>query len=195
MSKFCRNCGSQMAQDEKFCAICGTKFESNVKTVENYSKEQLTSEVTALKINKPKLVIGIFVILFCLFISCFIINSENRQNRENTVVEATVTNCVMTYEEYDIVDGGYDREYRISVKYTYNGENCESYVYSSSEKSKGKKIKIHINPDNPIETDGIYGGLTDYIAPIIFCAIPFSLLGVYLIISAFKNRNSARLGV
>lgn len=192
MGKYCGNCGTQMAQDEKFCAICGTKFESNVKTVENYSKEQLTSEVMALKINKPKLVIGIFVILFCLFISCFIINSENRQNRENTVVEATVTNCVMTYEEYDIVDGGYDREYRISVKYTYNGENYESYVYSSSEKSNGKKIKIHINPDNPIETDGIYGGLTDYIAPIIFCAIPFSLLGVYLIISAFKTRNRVR---
>lgn len=148
-----------------------------------------------LKFNKLKLFIGILLILLGVFMSGFVINRENRQNRENTVVEAMVTKCVMTYEEYDIVDGGYDREYRIGVKYTYNGENYESSINYSSKERIGKKIKIHINPDNPIETDGIYGGLTDYIAPIIFCAIPFSLLGVYLIISAFKTRNRVRQGV
>ena len=56
-------------------------------------------------------------------------------------------------------------------------------------RKRGKKIKIHINPDNPIETDGMYGGLTDYIATILFGAVPFSLAGIYLVISAFKNRN------
>ena len=50
-----------------------------------------------------------------------------------------------TYEEYDIVDGNYDREYRIGVKYTYNGENYESSVDYSSKESIGKKIKIHTN--------------------------------------------------
>ena len=195
MGKYCSNCGTQMAQDEKFCAICGTKFESNVKTVENYSKKQLTPEVTALKINIPKFVIGIFLILIGIFMSFLVINRENRQNRENVVVEATVTSCVMTYEEYDIVDGGYDREYRIGVKYTYNGENYESSVDYSSKESIGKKIKIHINPDNPIQTDGMYGGLTDYIATILFGAIPFPFAGVCFIISAFKTRKRVRQGV
>lgn len=194
MGKYCGNCGNQMAQDEKFCAICGTKFESNVKTIENYSVKQLTSDVTAKKIIIPKLVIGILLILLGVFMSGFVINRENRQNRENTVVEATVISCVMTYEEYDIVDGGYDREYRIGVKYTYNGENYESSVDYSSKESIGKKIKIHINPDNPIETDGMYGGLTDYIATILFGAVPFSLAGIYLVISVFINRNSVRQG-
>ena len=195
MGKYCSNCGTQMAQDEKFCAICGAKFESNIKTVKSYSKKQLTPEVTALKINIPKFVIGIFLILIGIFMSFLVINRENRQNRENVVVEATVTSCVMTYEEYDIVDGGYDREYRIGVKYTYNGENYESSVDYSSKESIGKKIKIHINPDNPIETDGMYGGLTDYIATILFGAVPFSLAGVYLIISAFKTRKRVRQAV
>ena len=122
--------------------------------------------------------------------SYFIINQENRQNKENTVVEATVISCVMTYEKYDISDGGYDREYRIGVKYTYNGEDYESSVDYSSKKSIGKKVKIHINPDNPIETDGMYGGLGDYIAPILFCGIPFTLVGVYFAIRAFKIRKS-----
>lgn len=149
----------------------------------------------ALKSNKLKLVIGILLILFGIFTSCFVINQENRQNRENTVVEATVISCIMTEEEYDIVDGGYDREYRIGVKYTYNGENYESSVDYSSKKSIGKKIKIHINPDNPIETDGMYGGLSDYIATILFCAVPLSLAGVCLAISAFKIRNSVQQGV
>ena len=45
MGKYCGNCGTPMAQDEKFCAICGTKFESNIKTVKTYSKKQLTAEV------------------------------------------------------------------------------------------------------------------------------------------------------
>ncbi len=195
MGKYCSNCGAEMAQGEKFCAVCGTKFESSVKTVENYSKKQLTSEVMVLKVNKLKLVIGILLILFGILISYLVINQENRQNRENTVVEATVISCVMTYEEYDIVDGGYDREYRIGVKYTYNGENYESSVDYSSKESIGKKIKIHINPDDPIETDGMYGGLTDYIAPILFCAVPFALVGVYLVISTLKIRNSVRQGV
>lgn len=195
MGKYCGNCGNQMAQNAKFCGVCGTKFENNVKTVENYSVKQLTSEVTAPKINIPKLVIGIFLILFGIFVSYFIINQENRQNRENVVVEATVTSCVMTYEEYDIVDGGYDREYRIGVKYTYNGENYESSIDCSSKESIGKRIKIHINPDNPIQTDGRYGGLTDYIATIIFGAIPFSFAGACLVISAFKTRNSVYQGV
>lgn len=148
-----------------------------------------------LKFNKLKLFIGILLILLGIFMSGFVINRENRQNRENVVVEATVTSCVMTYEEYDIVDGGYDREYRIGVKYTYNGENYESSVDYSSKESIGKKIKIHINPDNPIETDGMYGGLTDYIATILFGAVPFSLAGVYLIISAFKTRKRVLQGV
>ncbi len=149
----------------------------------------------ALKFNKLKLVIGILLILFGVFTFCFVINQENRQNRENVVVEATITSCVMTYEEYDIVDGGYDREYRIGVKYTYNGENYESSIDYSSKKSIGKKIKIHINPDNPIETDGMYGGLTDYIAFILFCAVPFAAAGVFLVINAFKIRNSVQQGV
>ncbi len=149
----------------------------------------------ALKFNKLKLFIGIFLISIGIFLSGFVINKENRQNRENTVVEATVISCIMTYEEYDIVDGGYDREYRIGVKYTYNGENYESSVDYSSKKSIGKKIKIHINPDNPIETDGMYGGLTDYIATILFGAVPFSLAGVYLVISTLKKRNSVQQGV
>ena len=148
-----------------------------------------------LKFNKMKLFIGILLVLLGIFMSGYVINRENRQNRENIVVEATVTSCVMTYEEYDIVDGGYDREYRIGVKYTYNGENYESSVDYSSKESIGKKIKIHINPDNPIETDGMYGGLTDYIATILFGAVPFSLAGVYLIISAFKTRKRVLQGV
>lgn len=195
MKKYCGNCGTKMAQDEKFCAICGTKFESNVKTIESYSKNQLSSEVKGQKFNMLKLVIGISLILLAIFTSYLVINGENRQNRENIVVEATVISCIMTYEEYDIVDGGYDREYRIGVKYTHNGENYESSIDCSSEKSIGKKVKIHINPDNPIETDGLYGGLTDYIATILFCAVPLSLAGVWLVISTFKNRNSARQGV
>ena len=192
MSKFCRNCGSQMAQDEKFCAICGTKLKSNVKTIASYSKNQVDSEVKGRKVNDFRLVIGMSLILLAIFSSYFVIDQENRQNRENIVVEATVISCVMTYEEYDIVDGGYDREYRVGVKYTHNGENYESSIDCSSEKSIGKTIKIHINPNNPMETDGIYGGLTDYIATILFCAVPFSLAGVWLVISAFKNRNSTR---
>lgn len=195
MGRYCGNCGNQMAQDEKFCAICGTKFESNVKTIENYSVKQLTSDVTAKKINIPKLVIGIFLILIGIFTSYFVINQENRQNRENVVVEATVTSCVMTYEEYDIVDGGYDREYRIGVKYAYNGENYESSINYSSKERIGKKIKIHINPYNPIQTDGMFGGLTDYIATILFGAIPFPFAGVCFIISAFKTRKRVRQGV
>jgi uncharacterized protein YxeA len=149
----------------------------------------------SLKFNKPKLIIGILLILLGIFLSFLVIKNENRQNRENTVVEATVVSCIMTYEEYDIVDGGYDREYRIGVKYTYRGENYESSVDYSSKKSIGQKIKIHINPDNPIETDGMYGGLTDYIATILFGAVPFSLGGVCLVISALKNRNSVQQGV
>lgn len=36
MGKYCGNCGNQMAQDEKFCAICGTKFESNVNRLHRH---------------------------------------------------------------------------------------------------------------------------------------------------------------
>ena len=141
------------------------------------------------KFKKLKLIIGIFLVLLGFFDSFFIINQENRQNRENTVIEATVTSCTMIYEEYDVVDGGYDREYRIGVKYTYNGKNYESSIDYSSERRIGKKIKIHINPDNPIETDGMYGGSVDYIAPILFVTVPFILIGVWLLISARKTRN------
>ena len=41
MKKYCGNCGTEMAQDDKFCAICGTKFESTVV------EKQLSKEVTA----------------------------------------------------------------------------------------------------------------------------------------------------
>ena len=146
----------------------------------------------ARKFSKPKLIIGILLVLFGMLTAFIVINQENRQNGENIVVEATVISCTMTYEEYDIVDGGYDRKYSIGVKYTYNGENYESSVDSSSKERIGKKVKIHIDPDNPMETDGMYGGLTDYIATILFCSVPFSLVGVCLVISAFKNRKSAQ---
>lgn len=146
------------------------------------------------KFNKIKLLIGILLVLFGVATTYFVFYQENRQNRENVVVEATVTSCVMTYEEYDIVDGDHDREYRIGVKYTYNGETYESSIDYSSEKRVGKKIKIHINPDDPTETDGMYGGLTDYIATILFCAVPLFLAGVGLVISAFKNRKKAQQG-
>jgi len=194
MGKYCSSCGSQMAQDEKFCAICGTKFESNVRqSIPQISQDQSSDVIrrtaTTVRVKKIRLIIGLLLILYGIIFSSIFINQENKQNRENTVVEATVTSCVMTYEEYDIVDGGYDREYRIGVKYTYNGENYESSIDYSSEKSIGKKIKIHINPNNPIETDGMYGGLTDYIATILFGVIPFVLAGVFLVISAFKTRE------
>lgn len=146
------------------------------------------------KFNKIKLLIGILLVLFGIAITCFVFCQENRQNRENVVVEATVTGCVMTYEEYDVVDSEYDREYRIDVEYTYDGETYESFVEYSSEKRVGKKIKIHINPDDPTETDGMYGGLTDYIATILFCAVPFLLVGVLLVISALKNRKKTQQG-
>ena len=148
-----------------------------------------------LKFNKVKFFIGILLILLGISLTFMNINQENQQNEENTVVKATVTSCTMTSEEYDIVDGGYDREYRIGVKYIYNGENYESSIDYTSKQSIGKKIKIHINPDNPSETDGMYGGLTDYIAPILFGTVPFLLAGVYLVISAFKIRNSVQRGV
>ena len=144
------------------------------------------------KFNKIKLLIGILLILFGISFTSFVIIQENRQKKENEVVEATVTSCTIISEEYDIVDGGYDREYRIGVKYTYHGENYESSIDYTSKKSIGKKIKIHINPDNPTETDGMYGGLIDYIGPILFCAVPFLLVGVFLVINAFKTRNSAK---
>ena len=160
-----------------------------MKEVLNSTKEIKNMVLTFIK---PKLFIGIFLILFGIFLTSFIINQENRQNSENVVVEATVISCVMTYEEYDIVDGHYDREYRIGVNYTYNGESYESSVNCSSEENIGKIIKIHINPNNPIETDGRYGGLGDYIGTILFLSIPFLLGGVCLVISAFKSSNCVR---
>ena len=145
----------------------------------------------ATKHAKLKLIIGILLILSGILIACVVITQENRQNRENVVVSATVTSCVMTYEEYDIVDGNYDREYRIGVKYTYEGTDYESSVDYSSKKTVGKKIKIHINPDNPVETDGLYGGLTDYIATILFLAVPITFVGILVLISAFEIRKKA----
>ena len=147
------------------------------------------------RFSKLKFGTGVLLVLFGILISYTNIDRENRQNSENTVVEATVTSCVMTYEEYDITDGNYDREYRIGVKYTYNGENYKSSINYSSKKSVGQKIKIHIDPNDPTKTDGMYGGLTDYIAPILFCAIPFSLAGVCLVVSAFKKLNDAQQAV
>ena len=41
MGKYCGNCGTQMAQDDKFCAVCGTKFESNVVAQETSKDNQL----------------------------------------------------------------------------------------------------------------------------------------------------------
>ena len=144
--------------------------------------------------SKLQLVIGIVLIVLAVLIASVVIIQENRQNRENVVVEATVTSCVMTYEEYDVVDGGYDREYRIGVKYTYNGEEYESSIDTTSKKSVGKKIKIHIDPDNPIKTDGIYGGLTDYIATILFCAGPLALAGILLIVNIVKKCKREQQG-
>lgn len=71
MGKYCGNCGTQMAQDEKFCAICGTKFESNVETGKSYSKKQLTPEVIKkdLHLQKSSKWGYIFVIAFLLFTS------------------------------------------------------------------------------------------------------------------------------
>lgn len=54
MKKYCGNCGTEMAQDEKFCAICGTKFESNVITTTDIPKKKLTNAVIDKELHNQK---------------------------------------------------------------------------------------------------------------------------------------------
>lgn len=71
MGKYCGNCGTQMAQDEKFCAICGTKFEINLKSYGVNHLKPLTSEVIKkdLHLQKSSKWGYIFIIAFLLFTS------------------------------------------------------------------------------------------------------------------------------
>ncbi len=70
MSKYCGNCGQQMAQDEKFCAICGTKFESNVIA----SKKKLTNAVIEKDLTAQKHSAWSFVFQGGLFLAMFILS-------------------------------------------------------------------------------------------------------------------------
>lgn len=54
MNKYCGNCGAKMAQDEKFCAICGTKFESNVIVPSDKPKNRLTNAVINKELHNQK---------------------------------------------------------------------------------------------------------------------------------------------
>lgn len=68
MRKYCGNCGRQMAQDEKFCAVCGSRFESNVVA----SKEKLTDEIIKKSLTEQKSSIWKFIPAIILAILVFI---------------------------------------------------------------------------------------------------------------------------
>lgn len=54
MEKYCQNCGTQMAEDEKFCAICGQKFECNLTAQTDIPKKKLTDAVIQADLQKQK---------------------------------------------------------------------------------------------------------------------------------------------
>lgn len=76
MSKYCGNCGSEMAQDEKFCAICGTKFESNVIATIDTPKKKLTNAVIDKELHNQKHTtweyIGEFLLLGLMFVVVYL---------------------------------------------------------------------------------------------------------------------------
>ena len=135
-------------------------------------------------------IIGSLVILFGIAMSYSTFMQEYRQVKNNTIVDAKVTGCVLTSETEDS-DGTVNRYYDVMVNYTYDGKFYESVVHMvSSKPTVGESMSIHINPLNPRETHGVNGGMDDFVAPILLVDLPILLFGVFLLNKANTYRKA-----
>lgn len=87
---FCRNCGNEIKENEKFCGKCGAKIDNNLaneNTIAN-ADEDKTNVKKPIKIKFTYVVIGIIVILFLLAgVIAYINDSKSVLNQASTVVK------------------------------------------------------------------------------------------------------------
>ena len=69
---YCKNCGNELGEDNKFCAKCGAKVKQNAKKVEKQHKEEKNKKETS---KGLRIFIVILLSILCIYFSVMLIIS------------------------------------------------------------------------------------------------------------------------
>lgn len=151
MSKYCRRCGTELDDNEKFCTECGMKYAEDDKgdVTENNKR------VSLVKCKKPLLITLVIIILIGV-LGCFVIYSkvtDYLHNKENQKAAQKVVNLIDSLNGKEITADSENDLDRIRLEYdSLSKEQKELVVnysdlekaYERVEESKNQKVADEI---------------------------------------------------
>ncbi len=176
MTKYCRNCGEKLKEDDSFCPKCGKTvkeenitFSSNNKEVENIASSKTTLEKDNLKDNKNLLIVCVTIVIAILIIASGVIYYYSAPSSYTYNIDGynflIPNGCQLSYENHT------------------SNPTMDSYSFNNTDKGVG--IIVTRNTETPIAEvvsnlalDGEYysitsvGNITGY-----YCSAPLDTGG------------------
>lgn len=132
--------------------------------------------------------IWIFTVILAAISVVFLSLSVARGIEYNRVMPSAPTVEAEAYEYREVDDEG-DTDYRVYVRFAYEGKNYSVGYATHEDRDKaeamlGKTVKLHINPENPVEQiEDIQGNMVMFA----FTSLPFWLFAVILLFERKRN--------
>ena len=149
MNKYCGNCGAEMAQNEKFCAICGNKCESVDIAPTDTTKKKLTNAVINKELHNQKHTAWEYLFEALLFVLIFVVVYFGRDMMLIFVIPWGISLYRMIQHDikrdelkYYVMDCPC-----VEKKFVENDESPDEYLLWFENRARGLNVELSVKQD------------------------------------------------